>query len=1504
MTLHRSFKNPSRIVTVEIRMAEELQLALLGSPKIQRDGVALAGLTSSKAQALLFYLAVTGGTHLRPMLVGLLWPNQLEASARNNLSKTLTHLRKTVSDHLDITRQSVAFDRESLYWLDVEDFGRAVLAQPVSARTVSAQPDMERLARAVELYRGDFLEGFYVRQVPAFEEWVLVQRARLRELALQALHALVAHHTAQGPSGHAAAIDYATRLLALEPWREEAHRALMRLLALSGQRSAALAQYETCVSTLKQELGVAPSAETKQLYVDIRDGKVKPLQQEAAARPRFVSTTPSLSPPPTVVSESRSTLLAGERRRVTVLHVEIDGTALLLDELGPQVWAQIDADVRQVIEREVHRYGGEPAQPEPRGATALFGVPAAHEDDAERAILTALAMQEAIARYAAEVGRQVDVSADPIALQMRVGVNSGEVIVASAGDRKGHGEDMAMGRAVTLAAEMAQAAEPGTVLVAENTYRLVGPLFEWQPLGEIAVRGASQPLAVYRPLWHVPTRDKVRGIAGRASPLVGRDEELGALQQAVDRLREGVGGIVTVVGEAGIGKSRLVAEIRKCVLNLGEGSASGQIADGKSEDTGRSGQHSTFNVQPATPQWVEGRCMSYTTDVAYCLWLALLRGLLNAGPDASPVAVRRSEAETLKTWLRTLCPDCLDDVYPHLGRLLALPLEAQAADRLRGIDAEGLKMLTFRAVETLLERAAARRPLVVVCEDLHWADPSSLALLESLFSLADRAPLLLVCVLRPETAHGCWRIREAAARDYPHRHLDLWLKPLFRDEETALIANLLSVSNVRDWPIGRAQHVENLPPALRERILSYTEGNPFHVEEILRSLIDRGAIAHDQESGCWRAAKDVLDIPIPDALHGVLASRIDRLPAGARRVLQVASVIGHHFSYRLLEAVVGANSLAPGKEELDDHLVTLQRAQMIHERARLPEREYVFKHVLTAEAAYDGLLRRDRRDCHRKVAEALERLYPERVEEQLGLLAHHWERAEERERAVVYLQRAGEQAASHYANEEAVGYFSRALALVPGTERAQRYSLLLARERVHDRCGNREAQQRDLSALEAIAAALDDDRRLAEVALRQANYAHIVGSDNAGAAAAAQRAIRHARLAEDVVSEAEGYLLWGRATPGTERGEEGFLAVSRLEEGLRLSRAAHDRMLEADCLRELGLWSNVHSDYAAALDYYEQALQLCREIGDRMEEGRALNTISKVNLWMGDHAAARQYGEQGLQLCSETGNRRDEAYALHQLGVACSYQHDYVTARAYFERALPIFRDVRDNFESRMLCFLGWLFGSLGDYTQAKAYCEQALDINSQDPEHWNGLGLVYHHLGENEAARDCFQRAVDLAQSRHNRHLQAWALTFLGHALTELDGLFEAADAYRQALDIRWEVGEAPPVPEPLAGLACVDLARGDHPQALIHVQEILAYLEAYPKLEGTIDPIRVYLTCYRVLRANADPRAAEVLEKGHYLLQEIASKIDDEALRRSYLENVPANRAIVAAWQESSQH
>jgi predicted ATPase/DNA-binding SARP family transcriptional activator/class 3 adenylate cyclase len=1392
---------------------DRLAISLLGPFQVTLNGEPVTRFGSDTARALLAYLAMHPGVaHRRDALAGLLWPEQPDAEALRNLRVALSRLREAIGDRetdvplLQVTRRTIQLADDARWSLDVWAMRDALTAtrEHDHAQIEGCGACAKRLQELVDLYRGEFLAGFTLDSAP-FEEWLVVEREGLHLQALEALRALASYHETQGD--YESAIACARRQVELEPWREVAHRQWMRALALSGHRGAALAQYDACQRVLLDELGVQPEPATIELYEDIRSGKlaaardisipavVETPPDDRVPTPSDVSTAPRAAragPPAPAVDVS----LGGERRTVTVVCADVLGSAALLARRGTEEWAITVSTLLRALGAEVHRFAGEIERYLEHGLEASFGATAAHEDDPERGVLAALAMQRAFAASLVGLAEEEQGTEHLSELGLAVGVHTGEAIVAAVEVGDGQQGGAAMGEAVALAGRMQALAAAGEVRVSESTYRLVAPLFEWALPGDAGAEGKG-----YRPLAHRRLVDKGRGLPGMRSPLVGRVQESGALCGAIEDLQSGLGGIVTLVGEAGTGKSRLVAEAHEWA-------------------TGRTPKPPVVDLE-----WVEGRCLSYATDTAYQVWLDMLRELLGAAPDAPRDAV----CDALRQEVRTVCAERMDDVYPFLARMMSLPLEDDVGTRLRGLDAGGLKVLTFRAVETLVECAARRWPLVIVCEDLHWADPTSLELLEHLLPTTDRVPLLFICVFRPEMAHGCWRIKETAARLYHHRHTDLWLHPLSAAESETLVGNLL--------------HREELPRNLREWILERAEGNPLFVEEILRSLIDEGVIVHDEVGGRWQVGRDVTEIAIPDTLHGVLMARIDRLPGGARRLLQLASVIGHIFSYRVLAAIAE-------KTGLDDHLVTLQRAQMIHERARVPEVEYVFRHVLTQAAAYEGLLRRARRTLRRRVAEAWERLYPERIEEQLGLLAHHWERAGQAEKAAAYLRRAGEQAAAQFANAEAVAYLSRALDLTPEGDMAERYALLLARERVRDLQGAREAQRQDLAALEALAEALADPGRQADVALRQVHLAFRT-QDYEAAEEIAQATIRWAQDAQDVARQAAAHRELGRALRYR---QEYHAARVELEQALLLARAAGSRQVEVDVLHELGAsWTNL----AEEIPYLVEQLRICREMGNRRDEGRALRDLGFSFLNRAKYRKAMAYFEESLQVCLETGNRRDEGWALH---------------------------------------FLAWVYSELGDHTTARAYSEQALHVHNETGDRlgkaWacTVLCRAYAHAGDYAGARNWIVRAEGYEV------VLAWVLGDL--ALVQGDHQ-RARNNYEAAL--RLSRAESPYRCGALCGLARIALAEGDLAQAQGYVAEILRGLGVF-LWSGLFLGLTPYLVCYRVLRASGDSRAGEVLDETYRLLQERTNEIDDQALRRSYLENVTANREIIAAWEENS--
>lgn len=654
-----------------------------------------------------------------------------------------------------------------------------------------------------------------------------------------------------------------------------------------------------------------------------------------------------------------------ERRPVTILFTDIVGSTSLAEKLDPEEWKEIVNGAHQRVSAAVTRFEGTIAQLLGDGVLAFFGAPQAHEDDPIRAVKAALAIQATMQEYARSLEGYVG------NFQIRVGIHTGMVVVGAVGSAE-HREYLAVGDTVNLAARIQSAAQPGRVLLSDATARLLRDAFELLDLGEINLKGKTDPVRVFEVMHSRATIMNERGIKGLTSPLVGRENELAQLREALEALEEGHGQIVVILGEAGIGKSRLVQEARR----------------GMNSDSVR---------------FIEGRALSYGQGLPFWTLTQLIHNDLGLGEGAPEIRIKVA----LRRRLIELFGEATDQALPYLAQLLGLPLDEGTAERIKTLDGETLKRQTLLVLGEYFSQMAKQQPTVLVLEDLHWADPSTVETLTQLFTFTNRVPLMLLALMRPERDHSAWRLPQTARTDYEHRYTEINLKPLTPDQQNLLVNNLLEIND--------------LPEAGRRLILERAEGNPFYLEEIIHSLIEQGAVVYDGQH--WRTVGEIVSVEIPDTVQGVLLARIDRLDNDLRRTLQLASVIGKTFLYRLLQAIVEA------EQELDTHLAQLQRADLVREKARRPELEYMFKHSLTQEAAYDSLLLERRREFHRKVGAALEELFSGRQDEFLGLLAYHFDRAGQREKAIDYLIRAGDKTRLEDAHEEAIKFYQRALDL-------------------------------------------------------------------------------------------------------------------------------------------------------------------------------------------------------------------------------------------------------------------------------------------------------------------------------------------------------------------------------------------------------------------------------------------------------------------------------------------
>jgi tetratricopeptide (TPR) repeat protein len=661
----------------------------------------------------------------------------------------------------------------------------------------------------------------------------------------------------------------------------------------------------------------------------------------------------------------------------------------------------------------------------------------------------------------------------------------------------------------------------------------------------------------------------------------------------------------------------------------------------------------------------------------------------------------------------------------------------------------------------------------------------------------------------------------------------------------------------------------------------------------------------DQEAGQTRCALgesfDRATAALPDDVQGLVLSRIDRLPPEQQLTLKVASVIGRTFAFRPLSYTLQQHAEI-NDEVLGQHLDGLAALDLTPLDSPEPEPIYVFRHITTQEVAYETLLFAQRRDLHHTVAGWYEAAFASEAElaPYYPLLVHHTHHAEDLDRERHYAGLAGHRAAAQYANDDAVRYLSRALELTPEETLEQRYDLLLAREKVLDLQGEREAQEQDIEALKMLAEAMGNSGKQAEAVLRQAYLAEILG-DYTSSIAAAQRAVSLAEAVSSAQRQASGHFQWGRSL--WLQGEYAT-ADTRLRHALGIAQAEHLPTVEADSLLNLGIVAYYQGDYAKATTCFGKAQDAYHLTGDRVGESKALTNLGAVASDQGSHRIAREHFESALRICSEAGDLRGEIMALNNLGICLSELGEYSSAATYCERCVRLGEEIGDRESTgNALNNLGLFSMHQGALQKARDLFSQALVIVREIGDRQNeasilsNIALLWHSSGNDVISHETGQLAAQISHELGDRSTEAEALTHIGHALSGLERLHEAAHAYRRGLAIRRELGEENMAMESLAGLARVAIAQGDVAQAQIWVEEILNHLTT-GTLDGTYEPMRVYLTCYRVLEASGDARSEEVLATAHSLLQEQAAKIENKEMRRSFLENVPAHRELIEAW------
>jgi len=538
---------------------------------------------------------------------------------------------------------------------------------------------------------------------------------------------------------------------------------------------------------------------------------------------------------------------SSERRPITVLFADIAGSTAIAEHMDPEDWTAIVSQAFARMNGTIERFGGTIARLMGDGVLAFFGAPVAHEDDPERAVRCGIEM----ARTIDELGS----SQNGGGIRVRVGINTGPVVVGMVGTESAH-EYTAMGDAVNIAARVQTLAPPGGVLITAATHRFVVPLVETRDLGLREVKGKSDAVHTFEVIGLRSGATRTRGLSGIRAPMIGRDAQLAHLRQTFQVVRAGRGRVATVLGEPGLGKSRLLAELRA-------------------------------GIDPAESRWIEGRCLSYGETIPYHLVVDLLHSMIGVSASADEPEVRGALERHVRDHVETEA----EETYAYLGHLLSIQLTPDQRARVSALDFETVKRYVAAFVQ-LLRGVSASAPVVLVCEDLHWADAASVNVLVQLAPLIADSRVLCVLTSRIERASSGWRLITGARDMFGDALLEIRLEPLSSDDSRTLVGSLL--------------RIESLPTATRDLIMMKAEGNPFFVEEVIRMLIDRGAIV--REGDRWTATDRVASVEIPDTLQGLLLARIDRLTPESKRTLRVASVIGRQFGVRILERLLEAKT--------------------------------------------------------------------------------------------------------------------------------------------------------------------------------------------------------------------------------------------------------------------------------------------------------------------------------------------------------------------------------------------------------------------------------------------------------------------------------------------------------------------------------------------------------------------------------------------------------------------
>jgi class 3 adenylate cyclase/tetratricopeptide (TPR) repeat protein len=1029
--------------------------------------------------------------------------------------------------------------------------------------------------------------------------------------------------------------------------------------------------------------------------------------------------------------------IEGERKQVTVMFCDMEGFSSLSERLGPEEAYDIVDQIYELLIHKVHDYEGTVNEMTGDGIVALFGAPIALEDAPQRAVRSAIAIHREMSRFSERLKQEKEYLPT---LRMRVGIHTGPVVVGTVGNNL-RVEFKAVGDTVNLASRMEGLAEPGATYVTEDTFKLTEGFFRFEALGEKEIKGKKEPVKVYRVITPSTRRTRFDVSAERGlTPFVGRERELELLLDAFERIKAGRGQAVSIMSEAGVGKSRLLYEFRKAVAN----------------------EDATF---------LEGKCLSYSRGVAYHPLIDILRANFDVLEGDGAAEIREKVTRGLKIL-------GLDEALTLPYFLELLSVKESGLDKIP-LSPEAKKDRIIEALKQIVLKGSEIRPLIQAYEDLHWVDKSSEEVLKYILENIPGARVLMIFTYRPEF------VQTWGAKSY---HSQVTLNRLSNRESLAMATHLLGA--------------EQIESALEEFILEKTEGIPFFIEEFTKSLRDLRII--ERKDNTYRIAKDIQGVTIPATIQGVtipatiqdvIMARVDSLPDRAKGVLQTGSVVGREFSHDLIKRMV-----AFPEEELVSHLSALKDSELLYERGIYPQSTYIFKHALTQEVAYNSLLLKKRREIHEEIGEVIETLYSDRLEEKCELLAYHYARSANTDKAVQYLDMANQKAIRLNAMEEAKAYFDEAMAhldALPETEenRLRRISLLVS--------------QGDAFFL----------------LFMTSEYYDLL--------------TRHEPMAIDLGNQALLGALYSRMG----NCEFGF---GHFDQGIKTLNKAAELCEAAGATEDAGYayawlgWNYLYGGhYDRVLDVKEELLRTMEQRFNPRWYVRGLCGESRACICLGRWDQAVEEAQNALKVAEECSDNSLVVFAAWTLSMAYISRGELGRGIAYGELALQKALTPADKAWAQR--GLGWALCRAGEARRGIELLTAALAIASHHMPTEIAtrciLGAGYCLAEEDDKARQTLEEALEIADRCGARYYLGWAQRLLGEIALKANPA-QAVSHFEKSIAVLREIKAENELALAYAGYGRYHKQKGDVTQAREYLTKAL---EIFERLGTLLEPDKV---------------------------------------------------------------